>query len=81
MLSFLNQRASKGEIVKMTVSSQVKVCYSSIKSAEATIQMLANKTQNKQTITAYKQAAQILSEVKVDLQEQVMYLLREEPQY
>lgn len=65
----------------MTVHSQVKACYASIKNAEATIHILASKTQNKQTIDTYKQATKILSEVKVDLQKQVMYLVREEPQY
>lgn len=65
----------------MTVGSQVKACFSSIKSAEATMLILANKTQNEETIKALKEANQLLVEVKNDLKNQVIFLKREEPQY
>ncbi len=65
----------------MTVGSEVKSCYSSIKSAEATLNILANKTQDQQTKEIFEQVQRVISEVKEDLQKQVMYLSREEPQY
>ena len=65
----------------MTVGSQVKGCFSSIKSAEATLDILANKTQDEEAIEAFNQAQTILSEVKEDMQKQIMFISREEPQY
>lgn len=65
----------------MTVGSQVKGCFSSIKSAEATLQTLANKTREKETKQIFLDVQQIVSEVKDDLQQQIIYLSKEEPQY
>lgn len=65
----------------MTVGSEVKSCYSSIKSAEATLTILANKIQDQHTKEVFLQVQQQLSEIKEDLQNQVIYLSHEEPQY
>jgi len=65
----------------MTVGSEVKSCYSSIKSAEATLTILANKIQDQHTKEVFLQVKQQLSEIKEDLQKQVIYLSHEEPQY
>lgn len=65
----------------MTIGSQVKSCFSSLKSAEATLGLLANKTQDQETKRVYKEAKTIVDEVKNDLQKQVIYLTKEEPQY
>lgn len=65
----------------MTVSSQVKSCFSSIKSAEAMLAILEQKTQDGDTKEAYRQAQMVLSDIKEDLQKQIMFLSREEPQY
>ena len=65
----------------MTVGTDVKSCYSSIKSVEATLEILANKTQEQQTRETFKHVQQLISEIKDDLQKQVLYLSREEPQY
>lgn len=65
----------------MTVGSQVKSCFASIKSAEATLQLLANKTTDNQAKEVFEHTANIISEIKNDLQNQVLYLSREEPQY
>ncbi|MTW87685.1 DUF1657 domain-containing protein [Virgibacillus dakarensis] len=65
----------------MTVGSQVKGCFSSIKSAEATLSLLANKTQDQQTKEVFENTQKILSEVKEDLQQQVIWLGTEESQY
>lgn len=65
----------------MTIGSQVKSCFSSLKSAEATLGLLANKTRDSQANQAYNEALSIVEEVKKDLQKQVIYLAKEEPQY
>lgn len=65
----------------MTVGSEVKSCFSSIKSAEASLNILANKTQTQEAKEVFAQAQRLISEVKDDLQKQVIYLSREEPQY
>ncbi|WP_404452406.1 DUF1657 domain-containing protein [Virgibacillus necropolis] len=65
----------------MTIGSQVKSCFSSLKSAEATLSLLANKTQDQQAKEVYINTKTIVDEVKNDLQKQVIYLTKEEPQY
>ncbi|WP_188454586.1 DUF1657 domain-containing protein [Virgibacillus oceani] len=65
----------------MTVGSQVKACFSSLKSADATLGILANKTQSDQARDAFSDVQKIVSEVKDDLQKQVIRLSKEEPQY
>jgi hypothetical protein len=65
----------------MTVGSEVKSCYSSIKSVEATLNLLTKKTRDQQTKQVFEDTERLISEIKVDLQKQVMYLSREEPQY
>ena len=65
----------------MTVGSQVKSCFSSIKSAEATINILKSNSQNEQSKQVFNNVEKIITEIKNDLQKQVMYLSREESQY
>lgn len=65
----------------MTVGSDVKSCFASIKSAEATLELLANKTQSLGSKQAFEQAQQMVKEIKDDLQKQVIHLTQEEPQY
>lgn len=65
----------------MTVGSQVKGCFASIKSAEASLEILANKAQDNDTEQAYKEALNLIKEVKDDLDKQIIFLSREEPQY
>lgn len=65
----------------MTVGSDVKGCYFSIKSAIATLDQLALKTTVTESKEVFIQASEILLEVKNDLQKQVLFLAREEPQY
>jgi len=65
----------------MTVGSQVKNCYSSIKGIEASLEILANKTQTKETEQALIQAKNMMKEIKTDLQQQLIFLTQEEPQY
>ncbi|MEW9676600.1 DUF1657 domain-containing protein [Lentibacillus sp. L22] len=65
----------------MTIGSQVKSCFSSIKSAEATLDLLANKTMDQEAKEVFENTRKIVDEVKVDLQQQVIRLAKEEPQY
>ncbi len=65
----------------MTVGANVKSCYFSIKSAEATLQMLVQKSVNSESQQAYKNAQIVLEEVKSDLYKQIQFLSLEEPQY
>lgn len=65
----------------MTVGSQVKGCYSSIKSVEASLEILANKVQDEQAKQVFEQVEQIISDVKKDLHYQVIELSKQEPQY
>ncbi|MGM8364301.1 DUF1657 domain-containing protein [Virgibacillus sp. W0181] len=65
----------------MTVGSQVKSCFASIKSAEATLQQLQNKTENNESRQAFEQAATLVNEARQELEQQVIYLTNEEPQY
>ncbi|MBY7143807.1 DUF1657 domain-containing protein [Virgibacillus sp. NKC19-3] len=65
----------------MTVGAQVKSCYSSIKSIEASLNMMTNKAQDQETKDTFHQVQQIMNEIKMDLQQQVIHLEKEEPQY
>jgi hypothetical protein len=65
----------------MTVGSQVKGCYSSIKDIEASLGVLSNKTQNEESKQAFEHTEQIIKEIKNDLQKQVVKLSKQEPQY
>ncbi|WP_373895853.1 DUF1657 domain-containing protein [Virgibacillus natechei] len=65
----------------MTVGSQVKSCYSSVKSIDASLNVLANKTQDQETKDTFNNVQQIINEIKTDLQQQVIHLEKEEPQY
>lgn len=65
----------------MTVGSNVKNCYFALKSAEASLRILQEKTVNEQSKVIFKQAEQSITEVKTDLHKQVLFLAREEPQY
>ncbi|MFD1361537.1 DUF1657 domain-containing protein [Lentibacillus salinarum] len=65
----------------MTVSSQVKGCFASVKNIEATLETLANKTQDQEAKKAFKDVQTIMNTVQNDLENQVLYLTKEEPQY
>ncbi|GGA87629.1 DUF1657 domain-containing protein [Ornithinibacillus halotolerans] len=65
----------------MTVGSQVRTCYASIKSIEATLSILSNQTNELTAREAYKEVESIIKEIKEDLNKQLLLLAREEPQY
>lgn len=65
----------------MTVGSQIKSCYASMKQIEATLQILVNKAQDEETQTKFQEAGKIIAKIKKDLEQQVIHLTQEEPQY
>ena len=65
----------------MTVGSQVKTCYASIKNIEATLAILSNQTNELNARKAYRETERIVNEIKQDIEKQVLLLAREEPQY
>ncbi|WP_047982979.1 DUF1657 domain-containing protein [Ornithinibacillus californiensis] len=65
----------------MTVGSQVKTCYASIKNIEATLAILANQTNEAKSRNVYRETEAMITEIKNDLEKQVLMLAREEPQY
>lgn len=65
----------------MTVGSKVKGCFSSIKSAEATLELLSKKSTDNEAVNVYQEAFHMLNEVKDDLEKQVIFITNEEPQY
>jgi Protein of unknown function (DUF1657) len=65
----------------MTVGSQVKTCYASIKGIEAGLAILRAQTNEVNARNAYHETEALISEIKQDLEKQVLKLAREEPQY
>jgi Protein of unknown function (DUF1657) len=65
----------------LTVGSQVKGCFSAVKSIEASLAQLHEKSQSKEAKQAFQDVELIISEVKKDLEKQVINLAKEEPQY
>lgn len=65
----------------MTVGSQVKTLYASIKGIEATLEILATQTNESSSRDAFRNTQQLIHEIKDDLEKQVLMLAREEPQY
>ncbi|TMN23409.1 DUF1657 domain-containing protein [Lentibacillus cibarius] len=65
----------------MTVSSQVKGCFASLKNVEATLETLTAKTTNQETEQVFREVRNAVKIVKNDLEEQVIFLTKEEPQY
>ncbi|MEK5237108.1 DUF1657 domain-containing protein [Paenibacillus sp. FSL L8-0470] len=65
----------------MTVSSQVKTCLSSLKSAQASLEQFAMETQNEQAKTLFTSAAEQTQQIVQQVEGRVTELEQEEPQY
>lgn len=65
----------------MTVGSEVKQCFATIKQIEATLQQLSLKTADQQAKQAYKEATELISNTKNELKNQIDFLQIKEPQY
>lgn len=65
----------------MTVSSDVKTCLASLKSAQASLEQFALSTQNQEAKQMFTNAAQTTGQVIQQVQNRVKQLEQEEPQY
>lgn len=65
----------------MTISSQVKTCVSSLKSAQASLEQFALGTQNQEAKTLFTNAAEQTQQIVDQVQTRVQQLENEEPQY
>lgn len=65
----------------MTVGSQVKQCFATIKHIEATLNELQLKTGDDEAKYAYETAAELINETKQTLIEQITFIQHEEQQY
>ncbi|MGZ4030887.1 MAG: DUF1657 domain-containing protein [Tumebacillaceae bacterium] len=65
----------------MTIAQQVKTTLASLKGAQASLETFALSTQNKQAKQLYTQAAQDAQSIVDSLEQRVMELEKEEPQY
>ncbi|MFD0871463.1 Protein of uncharacterised function (DUF1657) [Chlamydia abortus] len=65
----------------MTVSSQVKTCVASLKSAQASLEQFALNTQNQEAKTLFENASKTTQQVIDQLANRVQQLENEEPQY
>ncbi|TCS95802.1 DUF1657 domain-containing protein [Hazenella coriacea] len=65
----------------MTVSSDVKTCVASLKSAQASLEQFALSTNNKSAKQIFTDAAQTTQQVITQVESRVQQLESEEPQY
>jgi len=65
----------------MTVSSDVKTCVASLKSAQASLEQFALSTENQDAKNIYTNAAATTQQVLQQLEGRVQQLENEEPQY
>ncbi|ALX50500.1 hypothetical protein AOX59_01025 [Lentibacillus amyloliquefaciens] len=65
----------------MTVSSQVKGCFASVKNIEATLESLSAKTRDQKADEIFNDVRNTMRTVQNDLENQVLHLTKEEPQY
>ena len=71
MQSYLNQKDRELKS-QLKVSSQLKSCYASIKSIQATLNILAYKTQNDESKQTFLTAEQMIKEIKKDLEKKII---------
>ncbi|MCC3375004.1 DUF1657 domain-containing protein [Cohnella sp. REN36] len=65
----------------MTVSSQVKTCVASLKSAQASLEQFALNTQNQEAKTLFTNAATQTQQIVDQVSSRIQQLENEEPQY
>lgn len=65
----------------MTVSTQVKTCVASLKSAQASLEAFALNTQNQEAKQLFTDAAAQTGQILQQVEDRVQQLENEEPQY
>ena len=66
---------------KMTVSTQLKTCLASLKSAQANLEQFALNTQNQEAKSVFANAAQQTQQIIQEVENRVQQIEYEEPQY
>lgn len=65
----------------MTVGSQVKTCYATLKSIEAGLELLHASTTEQDFKKTIEDVSIILKDARHDLRQQINYIDKQEPQY
>lgn len=65
----------------MTVGSQVKTCYATLKSIEAGLELLHASTTEQDLKKTIEDVSIILKDARHDLRQQINYIDKQEPQY
>lgn len=65
----------------MTISSDVKTCLASLKSAQASLEQFALGTQNQEAKTLFEDAARTTQQVVQQVEGRVRQIEQQEPQY
>jgi hypothetical protein len=65
----------------MTVSTQVKTCVASLKSAQASLEQFALNTQNQEAKQMFTDAATQTGQILQQVESRVQQMENEEPQY
>lgn len=65
----------------MTISSDVKTCVASLKSAQASLEQFALSTQNQEAKSLFENAAKSTQQVINQLENRVQQIEQQEPQY
>lgn len=65
----------------MTVGSQVKTSYATLKSIEAGLDLLHASSTDQNLKAAIEEAAQLIKDARHDIHQQVIHIDKQEPQY
>jgi len=65
----------------MTISSDVKTCLASLKSAQASLEQFALGTQNQEAKSLFETAAKTTQQVVQQVESRVQQIEQQEPQY
>ena len=65
----------------MTVGSEVKTCYATLKSIEAGLDLLHASTTEQDLKTTIEEVSQLIKDARHDIHQQVIHLDKQEPQY
>ncbi|WP_080874911.1 DUF1657 domain-containing protein [Oceanobacillus timonensis] len=65
----------------MTVGSQVKTCYATLKSIEAGLDLLHASTTEQDLKNTIEEVTGFIKDARHDMHQQVIYMDKQEPQY
>lgn len=65
----------------MTVGSEVRTCYATLKSIEAGLNTIIIQTNKSETKKTLEEGVQLIKDIKADMNKQLIKLMNEEPQY